>query len=109
MSAGSHDPAPVVDSVLFLRVRAAADYFSLDEGLMRDVPPVAVDVILDPFLWNVFPRSLVPTAGWIVVVGVVAVVVARWVAAEIGRVIDDGRREREVEEKESKKESKKVK
>ncbi|KAJ5676125.1 hypothetical protein N7462_009022 [Penicillium macrosclerotiorum] len=102
-SAGSRDPGPVSDSVLFLRVRAAADYFSLDEALMRAVPPVAVDLVLDPFLWNVFPRSLVPTAGWIVIVGAVAVVVARWVAGEIGRVIEDGRNEREVEEKESKK------
>lgn len=64
---------------------------------MRDVPPVAVDVILDPFLWNVFPRSLVPTAGWIVVVAVVAGVVGRWVVGELGRVIEDARVEREGE------------
>jgi hypothetical protein len=70
---------------------------------MRDVPPVAVDVILDPFLWNVFPRSLVPTAGWIVVVAVLAGVVGRWVVAEVGRVIEDARVERS-EEEEGKKE-----
>lgn len=69
---------------------------------MRDVPPVAVDVILDPFLWNVFPRSLVPTAGWIVVVAVLAGVVARWVVGELGRVIEDARVERD--EGEAKKE-----
>lgn len=92
------DPAPTTDSVLFLRVRATADYFSKDEALMRDVPPVAVDVILDPFLWNVFPRSLVPTAGWVVVVAVVAGVVARWVVRELGRVIEDARVERAGEE-----------
>lgn len=63
---------------------------------MRDVPPVDVDLILDPFLLNVFPRSLIPTAGWIAVVAVVAVVVARWIAGEIGRVIVDARRAREV-------------
>lgn len=63
---------------------------------MRDVPPVDVDLILDPFLLNVFPRSLVPTAGWIAVVAGVAVVVARWIAGEIGRVIVDARRAREV-------------
>lgn len=61
---------------------------------MRDVPPVAVDVILDPFLWNVFPRSLVPTAAWVVVVAVLAGVVARWVVGEVGRVIEDARVER---------------
>lgn len=92
----AQDPAPTTDSVLFLRIRAAADYYSADKALMRDVPPVAVDLILDPFLWNVFPRSLVPTAGWIAVVAVVAVVVARWVAGEVGRVIVDARRAREV-------------
>ncbi|KAJ5178799.1 hypothetical protein N7492_002009 [Penicillium capsulatum] len=95
----SDDPAPTTDSVLFLRVRAVADYFTTDEALMRNVEPVAVDLILDPFLWNVFPRSLVPTAGWIVVVAVIAIFVARWVAAELGRVIDDARRAREIEEK----------
>lgn len=99
---GSYDPAPMTDSVLFLRVRAAADYFTTNEALMRNVEPVAVDLILDPFLWNVFPRSLVPTAGWIVVVAIVAVFVARWVAAELGRVVDDARRARDVEEKKGK-------
>ncbi|CAI7604987.1 unnamed protein product [Penicillium pancosmium] len=87
------DPGPVRSSVLFLRVRAAADYFTKDQALMVSPEPVAVDLILDPFIWNVFPRSLVPTAGWIVVVGVVAFFVARWVAGEIGRVIDDAKRE----------------
>lgn len=95
-SKGSPDPAPTTDSVLFLRVRAAADYYSADKTLMQSVPPVVVDLILDPFLWNVFPRSLVPTAGWIAVVAVVALVVARWVAGEFGRVIVDARRAREV-------------
>ncbi|KAJ5141180.1 hypothetical protein N7476_009075 [Penicillium atrosanguineum] len=95
---GTQDPAPTMDSVLFLRVRAAADYFSPDEALMRDVPPVAVDLILDPFLWNVFPRSLVPTAGWIGVVAVVAIVVARWVAKELGRVVNDAKAERALQE-----------
>lgn len=63
---------------------------------MQDVPPVAVDLILDPFLWNVFPRSLVPTAGWIGVVSLVALVVAWWIAGELGRVIVDARRARVV-------------
>ena len=95
---GSRDPAPTKDSVLFLRVRAAVDYFSPDEALMQDVPLVAVDLILDPFLWNVFPRSLLPTAGWIGVVAVVAIVVARWVAKELGRVINDAKAERALQE-----------
>ena len=64
---------------------------------------MAVDLILDPFVWNVFPRSLIPTAGWIAVVAVVAFCIAKWVSSELGRAIDDARRE-DGEEKEDKKE-----
>ena len=39
---------------------------------MRDVPPVDVDIILDPFLYNVLPRSLLPTVGYILVVAAIA-------------------------------------
>lgn len=92
--------APTSDSVLFLRVQAAADYFSLDQSLMENVPPVAADLVLDPFLLNVFPRSLVPTAGWIVVVAGVAAVVARWITGEFrglareGGVIREGKKKK---------------
>ena len=92
------DPAPTSDSVLFLHVHAAADYFSTDQALMQIVPPVAVDLILDPFLFNVFPRSLVPTAGWIVLVGILAVVLGRWVVSEVERVVGDARRQSVLEE-----------
>ncbi|CAL5866441.1 uncharacterized protein PFLUO_LOCUS649 [Penicillium psychrofluorescens] len=94
---GLRDPAPTTNSVLFLRVQAAADYFTTDEALMRDVPPVGVDLILDPFLLNVFPRSLVPTAGWIVVVAGLAVFVAQWVSGEVGRVVLDARRSQRLQ------------
>ncbi|PYI03777.1 hypothetical protein BO78DRAFT_463053 [Aspergillus sclerotiicarbonarius CBS 121057] len=100
------DNGPISDSVLFLRVRAAADYFSTDAELMRTVPPVAVDVILDPFLGNVFPRSLVPTACYGVVVAGVAILVGKWVVGELGRVVDDmaveGEKEGEGEREEKK-------
>lgn len=65
---------------------------------MRNVPPVAVDLILDPFLFNVFPRSLVPTAGWIVLVAVLALVIGRWAVKEVGRAVDDARRQSVLEE-----------
>lgn len=74
-------------SVLFLRVDTVADYFTLSEPLMQTVPPVPVDLILDPFLGNVFPRSLVSTACWGLVVAAVAVGISRWVVKEIGRVV----------------------
>lgn len=81
------------ESVLFLRILAAADYYTLDKELMENVPPVVVDLILDPFLGNVFPRSLVPTACWGVVIGIVAVVLAKWVVGEIGKVVMEGVRD----------------
>ncbi|KAL5052105.1 hypothetical protein BDW71DRAFT_5326 [Aspergillus fruticulosus] len=76
------------DSVLLLRISAAADYFSLDQELMENVPPVLADIILDPFLGNVFPKSLVPTAAWIGVVSCVAVVIARWIAREFASAVN---------------------
>ncbi|KAL6231837.1 hypothetical protein BDW75DRAFT_31742 [Aspergillus navahoensis] len=82
------DSASEPGSVLLLRISAAADYFSLDQELMENVPPVLADIILDPFLGNVFPKSLVPTAAWIVVVSCVAVVLARWVAREIAILVN---------------------
>lgn len=53
---------------------------------MENVPPVLADVILDPFLLNVFPRSLVPTACWMTVVAGVALLLSRWVVGEFGRL-----------------------
>ncbi|KAI9816346.1 MAG: hypothetical protein M1832_005103 [Thelocarpon impressellum] len=54
-------------SVLFLQLQAAADYFTTNGTLMLNVPPVDVEIILDPFLLNVLPRSLGPTAIYIIV------------------------------------------
>ncbi|ROW00631.1 hypothetical protein VSDG_03265 [Cytospora chrysosperma] len=55
-------------STLFLRVDAAADYFTTDRALMARPEPVLVDIILDPFVLNVLPRTLVPTVGYLVLV-----------------------------------------
>ena len=60
------------ESVLFLRVRAAADFFTTNKELMSSPPPVDVDLILDPYVFNVFPRSLGPTAAYIVALAFVA-------------------------------------
>lgn len=65
---------------------------------MQNVPPVAVDVILDPFLFNVFPRSLLATGGYIIVIAALAVVLGRWVVREVGRAIGDARRQSALEE-----------
>ncbi|KAK4968681.1 hypothetical protein LTR66_011812 [Elasticomyces elasticus] len=50
---------------LFLRIHAAADFYSTNQSLMLDPQPVLVDIILDPYLLNIFPRSLAPTAIYI--------------------------------------------
>ncbi|KAL7950572.1 hypothetical protein V8C42DRAFT_306904 [Trichoderma barbatum] len=74
------------DSVLLLRVLAAADYFSHHSSLMHDPPPVLVDLILDPYIYNVLPQSLVPTVCYLVVVGVVSWFVAKWVAGSLSAI-----------------------
>jgi hypothetical protein len=37
---------------------------------MKTVPPVAVDIILDRFILNIFPKSLVPTALYLLAIAV---------------------------------------
>ncbi|EEA22922.1 hypothetical protein TMatcc_001785 [Talaromyces marneffei ATCC 18224] len=75
------------ESVLFLRIWAAADYYTTNTTLMQNVPPVMADIILDPFLWNVFPRSLVPTAVYTVVIAVVAYFVGGYLAKVLSDVV----------------------
>ncbi len=70
-------------SMLLLRILAAADYFTTDAALMSNVPPVDVDIILDPFLLNALPRSLAGTVCYIVIVAVVAFFLARRTASWI--------------------------
>ncbi|KAK3989872.1 hypothetical protein QBC44DRAFT_79289 [Cladorrhinum sp. PSN332] len=55
-------------SLLLLHIQSAADYFASNATLMTNVPPVDVDIILDPFLLNVLPRSLAPTVIYIIIV-----------------------------------------
>jgi hypothetical protein len=77
-------------SMLLLQILAAADYFTTDTALMSSVPAVDVDIILDPFLFNVLPRSLAGTACYIVAVAAVAYLVARRVASWIGELAVSG-------------------
>lgn len=70
-------------SLLFLRIVAAADYFTDDTRLMSDPPPVLVDLILDPFLFNILPQSLLRTVGFVAVVVVVSLLAARWIATSL--------------------------
>ncbi|AEO61730.1 hypothetical protein MYCTH_2312211 [Thermothelomyces thermophilus ATCC 42464] len=74
-------------SVLLLRILAAADYYTTDASLMSSVPPVDVDIILDPFLFNLLPRSLAGTACYIVAVAVAAYLLSRRIVSGIHRLI----------------------
>ncbi|KAK3059960.1 hypothetical protein LTS18_009649, partial [Coniosporium uncinatum] len=66
-------------TVLFLQIQAAADFFTLNKTLMSDPPLVDVDIILDPYILNVFPRSLLPTAGYITIIAVASYFLATYV------------------------------
>ncbi|ETS78929.1 hypothetical protein PFICI_08782 [Pestalotiopsis fici W106-1] len=70
-------------SVLLLQILAAADYFTTNQTLMDEVPPVLVDIILDPFIFNVLPRSLAPTVGYVVLVAVFSWFLAKRISARI--------------------------
>jgi hypothetical protein len=59
-------------SLLFLRVRAAADFYSTNRTLMLHPTTVAVDIILDPYLFNILPRSLAPNIFLVIVVAICA-------------------------------------
>lgn len=55
---------------------------------MENVPPVHVDIILDPFIFNVFPRSLLPTAAYILTLAVVSWVISRFIWIGVEGVVD---------------------
>ncbi|KAH4821054.1 hypothetical protein HBH61_021760 [Parastagonospora nodorum] len=63
------DPS-AAQSLLFLRIQAAASYYSTNRTLMVNPEPVDVDIILDPFLLNVFPQSLGPFAIYFTAVAI---------------------------------------
>jgi hypothetical protein len=67
------------ESLLFLHVRAAADFFTTNKELMSNPPPVNLDIILDPYVFNIFPKSLGPTAAYIGVLAVVAWLISGFV------------------------------
>ncbi|PHH79616.1 hypothetical protein CDD82_2293 [Ophiocordyceps australis] len=73
-------------SALLIRIQAAADYFTHNVELMTNPPPVLVDIILDPYLSGVFPRSLVPTAGYLIIVALVTCLAARCIISTLQSV-----------------------
>jgi hypothetical protein len=71
--------------LLFLRLVAAADFFTTNKTSMRHPPPVDVDIILDPYLANIFPRSLLPTAGYIIILAICSWYISGAVWTLLGR------------------------
>jgi hypothetical protein len=69
--------------LLLVEIHSAADYFTDDAELMTNPPPVLVDLILDPFLFNVLPQSLLPTVCYLVLIGITSWFIARWVASSL--------------------------
>ncbi|CAO1602204.1 hypothetical protein XANCAGTX0491_005834 [Xanthoria calcicola] len=59
-------------SLLFLKVNAKAAYFTPNTTLMTDVPVVAVDLILDPYILNVLPASLAPIGLHLILIAIVS-------------------------------------
>ncbi|KAK3071929.1 hypothetical protein LTR53_007775 [Teratosphaeriaceae sp. CCFEE 6253] len=66
------------ESLLFLRVHAAADFFASNKTLMSSPPHVDVDIILDPYRVNAIPRSLLPN-----VVYILALAAGAWVLSNL--------------------------
>lgn len=68
-----------LESLLFLKVQAAADYFTTNKTLMLRPQAVDIDIILDPYLANIFPASLLPTAIYIVGLAILSFYVSGWI------------------------------
>jgi hypothetical protein len=60
----------IAEVVVLVQVQSAADFFSTNKTLTNNPPTVDVDIILDPYVGNIFPRSLIPTAAYIVFLAV---------------------------------------
>ncbi|KAI9781663.1 MAG: hypothetical protein M1835_004259 [Candelina submexicana] len=58
----------------------------MNQTLMKNVPPVDVDIILDPYLLNIFPKSLVPTAGYIAILAIVSWFVSGWIWERLRKI-----------------------
>lgn len=76
-------------STLFLQIYAAADYYTMNQTLMENVPHVLVDIILDPYIFNILPRSLVPTIAYVILLAVGSWYVSRYVIDWICKIAAD--------------------
>lgn len=73
-------------SVFLLRIRSEADYYSHNKSLMVNPRPVLTDIILDPYLANVIPESLVFTGAHVILVAIASFFIARWISTSLSSV-----------------------
>ena len=73
------ETASKTSSLLLLRIIAAADYYTNNKTLMQVVPPVNVHIILDPFLLNILPKSLLPTGLYLAIIAVIAWILSGYI------------------------------
>jgi len=70
------------ESTLFLHIQSAANFYTLNETLLNNPPAVEVDIVLDPYVFNVFPRSLLPIGIYLGFVAIASLflsgAIARW-------------------------------
>ena len=76
-AAGSPERGDREASVLLLQIFAAADFFTTNKTLMKNPPPVAVDISLDPYMFNLVPHILIPVILYITVVVVISFLAGR--------------------------------
>lgn len=53
---------------------------------MEEPQDVLVDIILDPYLLNIFPASLVPTAGYITILAVFGWFLSNWISTQLSSI-----------------------
>lgn len=84
------------NSQIFLRVRARPDFISHLHEVMRTVPVVKFELILDPLLFGLIPRSLI---GIVALVAITALVSYKIVAPKLLQTIEEiirGKRQKMV-------------
>ncbi|KAK8910844.1 hypothetical protein QC760_001773 [Botrytis cinerea] len=81
-----HKHKDATSSTLFLQIYAAADYYTMNQTLMENVPPVLIDIILDPYIFNLLPQSLVPTIAYIILLAIGSWYISRYVMAWICKI-----------------------
>lgn len=102
---GANQKSAGLQSALFLRIWSAADYYTSNQQLMKAPLPVDVDIsmttlsklptsanrfqVLDPFLLNIFPQSLLPTTAYIVALAIGGFSLSGLAWKQLVRYLDD--------------------